>query len=161
MGGGRGGGGRRGGGRGGCGVGVGGVGGGGGGWGGRGGGGGGGGGGGRAPPALGVGVQDRLGLVEEPAGLQVVLDERVGLLDVKAGELFDVRKKLSIEADRVSERDPLFLAKPQVVDAIHRGGMDDARAFFSRHEIGIDDVMRIAFFWDRVAFDVVVVEPDD
>src|SRR5712692_1221660 len=73
-----------------------------------------------AAPALGVRMQDGLGLVEEPAGLEVVLDERVGFLNVKAGELFNIGQKLAVEAHRVPERNALFLAQPKVVDAVER-----------------------------------------
>src|SRR6185312_7010635 len=81
-----------------------------------------------APPALGVRVEDRPGLVEQPARLEVVEDQRVRLLDMKAGKLLDIRQELAVEADRVAERDALVLAESKVVDAVQRGGVHDARA---------------------------------
>ena len=64
---------------------------------------------GAAAPAEGIGVEDRLRLVEKPAVLQVVDDHGVGFLHVQSRELLDVGQELSIEADGVLERDALFL----------------------------------------------------
>ena len=113
-----------------------------------------------ASPAERIRVQDRLGLVEQTARLEVVDDQRVGLLDVETGELLDVRQELAVQTHGMGERDALLLAEPQVVDAVQRRRVHDARAFLRRDEIGVDYVVGPPLFRDRVREEWLVVETD-
>ena len=114
-----------------------------------------------ASPALGVGVEDGAGLVEQTSRLEVVLDERVCLFDMKSGELVYVRKETTVEADRVLERDALFLTQSQVVDTVKSGRVDNAGAFFCRYEVRVDDVVRPTFGRNRIEVQRLVVESDE
>ncbi len=113
-----------------------------------------------AAPAEGVGVEDGVGLVEQAARLEVVHDHRVGLLDVKTGELLDIWQELAVQADRVLEGNALLLAQAQVVDSIERARVDDARALVDGDEVRVDHVLRLALLGHRVRVQRLVLEAD-
>ena len=114
-----------------------------------------------ASPAERIRVQDRLGLVQQTTRLEVVDDQGVGLLDVETGELLDVWQERAIQTHGVGERDALLLAEPQVVDAVQRRRVHDARAFLRRDEIGVDYVVSLPLLRDGVRKERLVVETDE
>ncbi len=110
------------------------------------------------PPAERICVKDRLGFVEQTSRLEVVDDQRVGLLDVETGELLDVRQELPVQSHGVCERDALLLAELEVVDAVQGRCMHHARAFFRGDEIRIDYVVSPPLLGDGVGKERLVVQ---
>ena len=75
-------------------------------------------------------------------------------------ELLDVGQELSVQADRVLERNPFLLAQAEVVDAVEGGGVHHACAFLGGDEIRVDDVVGAALVGHRVGIERLVLEPD-
>ena len=99
-----------------------------------------------------------LGLVKQAALLEVVDDHGVGFLHVQPRELLDIGQELSVEADRVLERDALFLAEAQVVYAVQRRRVHHASSFLRGDEIRIDHVVGASLLGDGVRVQGFVLE---
>ena len=82
---------------------------------------------------------------EQQSALAQDLDDRgIGRLEELAGHRRDGRQKIAVFADGVQHRQAVALAELQVVLAVRRRDMHDARAVFGRHELGRPNAANIA-----------------
>ncbi len=81
-------------------------------------------------------MQVGLGAEHHAPILENLFEGLVGILEEHAGDRFDLRQKMPVQADRVNHRDAVFLPEHEVVDAVRRCDMHDTGAGFRRNEVG-------------------------
>ena len=91
-----------------------------------------------AAPTERIGVFQRLTPVEQTAGLEVLDDGVVGVLDELARPRVAL-DELAAQGHRLHEEEPVLHARLIVVLAERRRGVDDARPVVHRDEVGGDD----------------------
>ena len=99
-----------------------------------------------APPAVGVAVGDRALVDELFVALEMGNDRRVGLFDLQAGEVGDLRGELPVVVNRIDQIDAGLLTGVEIVFAKGRSDVDDAGAVFGGDIVGRNDAEGVLFF---------------
>ena len=68
----------------------------------------------------------------------------VRVFEKQSGDGLDFRQKVAVSADRMNDGQPVCLTQREIVDAISRRSVNDARARFRADEICTDHTERVA-----------------